>query len=1092
MAGLQVGDFVMRRSAEDIGRVGAIDDEVRVDYFESVAQPIAYSLHENRQNLQVVLLPIGARVFWLDPDTAEWAAGRVLAKFEDATYVVQFPSARNGLRVAGRDLRVRWNRPVSNPLHVLSVGGCESPYFYGARIPMLRSLIRQRASSASTSAFLSSAVEVYPHQIRAALNVLSDPVQRYLLADEVGLGKTIEAGYIIRQTLIDNPTSRIVILTPDSLRRQWLRELSEKFFTDDFPKARIKILAHERPDSWTPYTQNDLVVVDEAHSLVGLDAPNGSPYPELAVLAHNAQRLLLLSATPVTSNLTTHLGLLHLLDPDLYKWTEVEVFTKRYALRSELADVAYALDPSWDTTLLPINIDRIRALLPEDERLSKLAERVLALLDDDGDLLDEVDKVELTLRVEELRGHISETYRLHRRTIRHRRSSVLQDDPNADFLPYEVRGRVRPTPLHISSEVGTKVEDLLQEWRSVVRDALIDMGRAVEDHAYAAAFAVLLGRAAGGSDDLADAMTWRLDRVGGDRSGLDDRERAMLASAPVLPHERGILERICEISAGSNESWLHALQEVLTKVVSKHQRTVVFCGPGMLADELAAALRAKYPKAAIHQHTSSNSSELREQAVHAWSSGDIRGLSLLVADDSAEDGLNLQTADAVVHLRLPWSPNRLEQRLGRVDRFPGTSARADRTPSAQYVVLPSTDEDSTSAAWLALLSDGYRIFDASLSTLQDALAVGLPNVWAAALAHGPDGLDSMTEKVALDLRDSGIEIDKMDMLESIHEKDGQVFDIATAIGELETDWRQIAGAVMRYTDKKNGGINIRRRVEPVRNDNVVTFKVAESEPAVDPRLLRVEKGAYGEGSPRGVFNRTLALQMPGTRLFRIGNPIVEMLANVVEGDDRGQAVGFWRRDPHHGGAPVLYFGFDFAIEADLAPAAELLTDSQQSTKALRRQADRLFPPFMTKTWVTTIGLELVIDPRQVDWLDQPYDVHRDHNVQLSGFDDLVAVVGGHANFRRTGEQAEVVARTSLHKSGELVERREAALAVAGQTLRVYQAQAKARAAAGRLVDDGESMILDSNITRALIEGISDPVVRVVAATCIGRKGIRHG
>ena len=173
---------------------------------------------------------------------------------------------------------------------------------------MVGNLIAQRAASASIPALLSSAVEIYPHQIRAALTVLSDPVQRYLLADEVGLGKTIEAGYVARQVLLDQPRARIAIVVPDVLRRQWRSELVEKFFIDDFPAATVKISAHETPERWSAYYGFDLVVVDEAHRLVAVDEPDRSPYSELAALAHSVPRLLLLSATPMTWRPTTHLG----------------------------------------------------------------------------------------------------------------------------------------------------------------------------------------------------------------------------------------------------------------------------------------------------------------------------------------------------------------------------------------------------------------------------------------------------------------------------------------------------------------------------------------------------------------------------------------------------------------------------------------------------------------------------------------------------------------------------------------------------------------------------------------------------------------
>ncbi|MDO3650309.1 hypothetical protein [Nocardia mangyaensis] len=302
---MQPGSFIMQRGRWDIGRVGVVQgSRVRIEYFESVAEPVVEAVDALAQDCQPVTLPVGARVFWCDPDTGDWTAGRVTARQNDL-YFVRFPNSSDDRRVSGSDLRVRWNRPVRDPLHVLTAGGSEPWFFRQARLPMLNALVRQRAACANVPAFLSSAVELFPHQVEASLTVLSDPVQRYLLADEVGLGKTVEAGFVIRQTLIDNPLAKITILTPDVLRRQWIRELAGKFFTDDFPRAEIKVLAHETPTGWVKHLNSDLLVVDEAHALVRGGDPNLSPYRELVPLAHTAARLLLLSATPITSNLLT-------------------------------------------------------------------------------------------------------------------------------------------------------------------------------------------------------------------------------------------------------------------------------------------------------------------------------------------------------------------------------------------------------------------------------------------------------------------------------------------------------------------------------------------------------------------------------------------------------------------------------------------------------------------------------------------------------------------------------------------------------------------------------------------------------------------
>jgi ATP-dependent helicase HepA len=203
-------------------------------------------------------------------------------------YYVRFPNHPNvHPPVRTTELHVRWDKPVKSPVATLGAGGNESGYFHDARLPMLHGLIAQRGASGSIPALLSSAAEIYPHQIQAALTVLSDPVQRYLLADEVGLGKTVQAGYIFRQTLIDNPRARVVVLAPAPLVRQWRSEMLEKFFIDDFPEARITFTAHDTPDKWATYRDADLLIVDEAHLLVQtITEPTQSPYRELCGVGH--------------------------------------------------------------------------------------------------------------------------------------------------------------------------------------------------------------------------------------------------------------------------------------------------------------------------------------------------------------------------------------------------------------------------------------------------------------------------------------------------------------------------------------------------------------------------------------------------------------------------------------------------------------------------------------------------------------------------------------------------------------------------------------------------------------------------------------
>src|SRR5439155_22822961 len=125
--------------------------------------------------------------------------------------------------------------------------------------PFLNHMLLQRAAVRGSASILSSAIEHHAHQLRIARRILSDPIQRYLLADEVGLGKTVEAGLVLRQLLLDDPSRNVLVIAPEHLREQWRDELASKFLTHDFRETAIVIASQDDPDSWT---SSDLIIVD--------------------------------------------------------------------------------------------------------------------------------------------------------------------------------------------------------------------------------------------------------------------------------------------------------------------------------------------------------------------------------------------------------------------------------------------------------------------------------------------------------------------------------------------------------------------------------------------------------------------------------------------------------------------------------------------------------------------------------------------------------------------------------------------------------------------------------------------------------------
>ncbi|MGS2723312.1 RNA polymerase-associated protein RapA [Porticoccus sp. GXU_MW_L64] len=193
---------------------------------------------------------------------------------------------------------------------------------------------------------LGARVQLLPHQLYIANEVASRHAPRVLLADEVGLGKTIEAGLIVHQQLVSGRAGRVLIVVPDSLVHQWLVEMLRRFnlmFTI-LDEERCQALCGEDNDSiQNPFesaqlvlcnlsflTDNgerlqqaatagwDLMVVDEAHHLQWSEQQASPQYQCIETLAQAVSGLLLLTATPEQLGIESHFARLRLLDPDRY------------------------------------------------------------------------------------------------------------------------------------------------------------------------------------------------------------------------------------------------------------------------------------------------------------------------------------------------------------------------------------------------------------------------------------------------------------------------------------------------------------------------------------------------------------------------------------------------------------------------------------------------------------------------------------------------------------------------------------------------------------------------------------------------------
>ncbi|NOR19342.1 MAG: RNA polymerase-associated protein RapA [Xanthomonadales bacterium] len=248
----------------------------------------------------------------------------------------------------------------SKPQERLFAGQIDKNRAFELRLSTLRYYRQQQQSP--VAGLTGARIQLLPHQLYIASETANRYAPRVLLADEVGLGKTIEAGLIIHQQLFSGRAKRVLIVVPDSLVHQWLVEMLRRFnlyFTildedrclalvesgneNPFESAQLILCSMSLLTAQTQRVEQaaeagwDLLVVDEAHHLEWNKQKASPAYSAIESLSEHTSGLLLLTATPEQLGIEDHFARLRLLDPARY--FDIENFREeeaRYAPVNEL------------------------------------------------------------------------------------------------------------------------------------------------------------------------------------------------------------------------------------------------------------------------------------------------------------------------------------------------------------------------------------------------------------------------------------------------------------------------------------------------------------------------------------------------------------------------------------------------------------------------------------------------------------------------------------------------------------------------------------------------------------------------------------
>ncbi|RME92506.1 MAG: DEAD/DEAH box helicase, partial [Candidatus Hydrogenedentota bacterium] len=474
-----------------------------------------------------------------------------------------------------------------------------------------------------------------PHQVEAAMAVLQNAKSRMLIADEVGLGKTIEAGLILKELMLKNNYDRALICVPSPLVYQWQNELKEKLnehfavltgkvfkknpnFLLENPKVIVSIDLAKMPDKTELFLQQkyDIVVFDEAHRLRRDQNKITQAYHFADKICQHCLNedgaLLLLSATPFRGKLEEIYYLIRLIDPDL--------------------------------------------LGPLDEFLKQYGE------DGNGNLKEVLAPVVIRRRKKDV-GGFTERFA---KTVK-----VTQTPAEANFYDLVTHyvldeyNRALSKGNHLKSFVMLVYQKILDSSRYALLQALQRRELALktllkntQDKVQEISYQYKIHK------KLFTEEEWQTELEDLYENEEFIHEQEEVADPEEIKAEIKLIQNLINVgSALEKDSKLQVLKKSIRDLKKAgHEKIILFTQFTGTLRYLQQELKKQYRVVIFH---GGMTAQEKEKAVETF----FQDAEIFIATEAGGEGRNLQIASALINYDLPWSPLKLEQRIGRIHRY---------------------------------------------------------------------------------------------------------------------------------------------------------------------------------------------------------------------------------------------------------------------------------------------------------------------------------------------------------------------------------------------------------------------------------------
>lgn len=706
-----------------------------------------------------------------------------------------------------------------------------------------------------------------PHQISTVARCFETTPVRYMLADEVGLGKTVEACSILSILASEKKDLRVLIIVPGALASQWKNELHYKYGLDTAiasPRAPICLLPMEDigKSLLTLSMPWDLAIVDETHRLLA----NDTWYSQVQNLSRKVTHILLLSATPIQDRNEEYRRLLALLNPEQYETMSAERFSwmvKRQKRIQKSANLLLGYLERYDE-YTEIVLDDLNSIVEtlEDAALEKMVKDIDLSTEDQG-----LSKVKQAL------AYICENYRIERRVIRNRRQLISEKMARRTLcaIPYSPLslnenyneiGAIQNTLAYLADN-GEDDEEYVTQTAIPLLSALFSSPWAFEDalHKLQIDDGILLDSAAAWRRQAENEHSLVNVALDEDPDLIKGR---LMTAMNYIDQETDILDdETCKlvVFTAHNATLVQFLKLFNTRYVDMGIHAVAF-GKHMDRDEL-------------------------EDSVYAFQNNPA--CRVIICDETGGEGRNFQNAFQIIHLDLPWNANALEQRIGRLDRL-------GRDPNIAVLSVVLYANTSVEEQLFHIWKDGMKLFEQSLSGLEIITGELNELIVDALLDDYYTGLNNAFDDIldqADEMRESVEDEQDFDLGATLYRPLSQGIDNVLGIYASEDDnlfatammgWGKQAG-LSPEKPTSSGLIEFRESTFSVNAARQSLFIPPEWDKYTNSSIMR------REGRLLGSFDRRTAATREDILFFAPGDPVYDSIISNAVGCNRGRCTG---------------------------------------------------------------------------------------------------------------------------------------------------------------------------------------------------------